>query len=198
MSRYVHEVIEATAASTPDAIAVQAGETALTYRELDTRANRIAHHLRTAGVGPESVVGVLLSRGPDTLPCLLGIWKAGGSHLPLDAKLPADRLNYMLETSGARLVVTDGTLAERVGEVYGGGFVHLDRARTEIAGLPGTAPDAAAVRDPGDLKDEGRKHRLAYTLFTSGSTGRPKGVQIGQYALLNMLFSMRRYYGSKP
>ncbi|MEU3527966.1 amino acid adenylation domain-containing protein [Streptomyces sp. NPDC038707] len=198
MSRYVHEVIEATAASTPDAIAVQTGEVTLTYRELDTRANRIAHHLRAAGVGPESVVGVLLSRGPDTLPCLLGIWKAGGSHLPLDAGLPADRLNYMLETSGARLIVTEGTLAERVGERYEGEFIHLDRARAEIAGLPATAPDASAVRDPADLKDEGRKHRLAYTLFTSGSTGRPKGVQIGQYALLNMLFSLRQRYGSKP
>ncbi|MBB5940092.1 non-ribosomal peptide synthetase [Streptomyces zagrosensis] len=198
MSRYVHEVIEATTTSTPDAIAVQTGEATLTYRELDTRANRIAHHLRAAGVGPESVVGVLLSRGPDTLPCLLGIWKAGGSHLPLDAGLPADRLNYMLETSGARLIVTEGTLAERVGEGYEGEFIHLDRARTEIAGLPGTAPDASAVRDPADVKDEGRKHRLAYTLFTSGSTGRPKGVQIGQYALLNLLFSMRQHYGCKP
>ncbi|MEV8568350.1 amino acid adenylation domain-containing protein [Streptomyces sp. NPDC051322] len=198
MSRYVHEVIEATAAATPDAIAVQTGKETLTYRELDVRANRIAHHLRAAGVGPESVVGVLLSRGPDTLPCLLGIWKAGGSHLPLDAGLPAGRLNYMLETAGARLIVTAGDLAERVGEGYAGEFVHLDRARAEIDGLPATAPDGPAVSDPEDLKEEGRKHRLAYTLFTSGSTGRPKGVQIGQYALLNLLFSLRRCYGSEP
>lgn len=198
MSRYVHEVIEATAAATPDAVAVQTGGRTLTYRELDIRANRIAHHLRAAGVGPESVVGVLLSRGLDTLPCLLGIWKAGGSHLALDAGLPTDRLDYMLETAGARLVVTAGALAERVGESYQGEFVHLDRARAEIDGWPATAPDGPAGRDPEDLKDEGRRHRLAYTLFTSGSTGRPKGVQIGQYALLNLLFSLRRNYGSNP
>ena len=113
MTRYVHEVIEAAAAVTPDAVAVQVGGETIRYRELDARANRIAHHLRAAGVGPESVVGVLLSRGPETLPCLLGIWKAGGSHLPLDTGLPADRLAYMLDAAGARLVVTEGSLADR-------------------------------------------------------------------------------------
>ncbi|MFF2062998.1 amino acid adenylation domain-containing protein [Streptomyces sp. NPDC058200] len=195
MSRYVHEVIEAAAAATPDAVAVQVGRQTLTYRELDIRANRIAHQLRASGVGPESVVGVLLRRGPEMLPWLLGIWKAGGSHLPLDASLPVDRLTYILGAAGARLVVTEGALADPLGGGYDGEFIHLDRVRAELAGRPDTAPDAASTPD---LKDASRRHRLAYTLFTSGSTGRPKGVQIGQYALLNMLFSMRERFGSGP
>lgn len=195
MSRYVHEVIEATVSATPDAVAVQVGAETLTYRELDVRANRIAHQLREAGVGPESVVGVLLKRGPDTLPCLLGIWKAGGSHLPLDAGLPADRLTYMLGAAGARLIVTQGGLYERLGGGYDGEVVDLDRDRALIEARPETRPDVSADGDP---KDPSRRHRLAYTLFTSGSTGRPKGVQIAHFSLLNVLFSMRERYGAGP
>ncbi|MER5632387.1 non-ribosomal peptide synthetase [Streptomyces nitrosporeus] len=195
MSRYVHEVFEATAAEHPDTVAVRTGTTSLTYRELDARANRLAHQLRGAGVGPESVVGVLLNRGPDTLPCLLGIWKAGGSHLPLDAGLPADRLTYMLGAAGARLIVTQGGLEERLAGGYDGGVVDLDRDRALIEGRPATPVDGPQERDP---KDPARRHRLAYTLFTSGSTGRPKGVQIAHSSLLNVLFSMRERYGAGP
>uniref|UniRef100_A0AAU3H1T1 Amino acid adenylation domain-containing protein n=1 Tax=Streptomyces sp. NBC_01401 TaxID=2903854 RepID=A0AAU3H1T1_9ACTN len=195
MSRYVHEVIEATVSATPDAVAVQVGAETLTYRELDVRANRIAHQLREAGVGPESVVGVLLNRGPDTLPSLLGIWKAGGSHLPLDAGLPADRLTYMLRSAGARLIVTHGGLYGRLGEGYDGAVVDLDRDSALIAVRPGTRVEEPADRGP---KDPSRGHRLAYTLFTSGSTGRPKGVQIAHFSLLNVLFSMRERYRAGP
>ncbi|MFE9059976.1 non-ribosomal peptide synthetase [Streptomyces mutabilis] len=195
MRRYVHEVIEEQAAATPDAVAVQVGGHTVTYRQLDERANRIAHRLREAGVGPESVVGVLLRRSPDTLPALLGIWKAGGSHLPLDTALPAERLRYMRETAGARLTVTHGGSAALLGPGQEGETVDLDAERERIAACPATPPDRSADRDP---DDPARTHRLAYTLFTSGSTGRPKGVQIGQYALLNMLFSMRRWHRSGP
>ncbi|MFI7411842.1 amino acid adenylation domain-containing protein [Streptomyces sp. NPDC049627] len=195
MRRYVHEVIEGQAAATPDAVAVQVGGHTVTYRELDERANQIAHRLREAGVGPESVVGVLLRRGPDTLPALLGIWKAGGSHLPLDTALPAERLRYMRQTAGARLTVTHGVSAALLGSEYRGETIDLDAERERIAACPVTPPDRSADRDP---DDPARTHRLAYTLFTSGSTGRPKGVQIGQYALLNMLFSMRQWHRSGP
>ncbi|MGW7201365.1 non-ribosomal peptide synthetase [Streptomyces chryseus] len=196
MSRYVHEVFEATASATPEAVAVHVGAETLTYRELDVRANRIAHHLRDAGVGPESVVGVLVRRGTDTLPCLLGIWKAGGSHLPLDAGLPAERLTYMLRAAGAGLIVTQGGLDERLGGGFDGTVVDLDRDRVRIAARPG---HGVRTRESGpDPKDPARGHRLAYTLFTSGSTGRPKGVQIAHSSLLNVLFSMRERYKAGP
>ncbi|MCI3929116.1 non-ribosomal peptide synthetase [Streptomyces sp. AN091965] len=194
MSRRVHDVFEATAAASPDAVAVRAGTTVLTYRELDTRANRVAHELRAAGVGPESVVGVLLERGPWLLPVLLGIWKAGGSQLALDAALPTERLAYMLDTAGARLVVTQRTLAGLLGDAYDGELLDLDRDQRRIRERPGTAPGPAPAAPAGPPQPDG----LAYTLFTSGSTGRPKGVQIAHGSLLNLLFSMRARFDAAP
>ncbi|WP_369244671.1 amino acid adenylation domain-containing protein [Streptomyces sp. R41] len=217
--RRVHEVFADTAAARPDDVAVEAADGTLTYGELDRRANRVAHRLRAAGVGPESVVGVLLRRRRGLLPVLLGIWKAGGSHLPLDPALPRERLGYMLRAAGARLVVTETELAQRIagdaGDVpldgpglggapldggvrthadppndYDGVLLDVEREREAIARQPDSAPDLGAP--------DGLQHSLAYTLFTSGSTGRPKGVQIAHRSLLNLLFSMRERFGAGP
>ncbi|MFI6492461.1 amino acid adenylation domain-containing protein [Streptomyces sp. NPDC050564] len=201
--RRVHEVFADTAAARPDAVAVEAEDGSLTYGELDRQANRVAHRLRAAGVGPESVVGVLLRRRRGLLPVMLGIWKAGGSHLPLDPALPRERLGYMLSTAGARLVVTETELADRIGGGadgerprgqrqgdYDGVLLDVERERDAIARQPDSAPDLGAP--------DGLQHSLAYTLFTSGSTGRPKGVQIAHRSLLNLLFSMRERFGAGP
>ncbi|MFF4353033.1 amino acid adenylation domain-containing protein [Streptomyces sp. NPDC001530] len=211
--RRVHEVFADTAAARPNAVAVEAGDGTLTYGELDRHANRVAHRLRAAGVGPESVVGVLLRRRRGLLPVLLGIWKAGGSHLPLDPALPRERLIYMLRAAGARLVVTETELADRIADDpdsarFGGGdpdgvrahaepsndydgvLLDVERERDAIARQPDSVPDLGA-RD-------GLQHSLAYTLFTSGSTGRPKGVQIAHRSLLNLLFSMRERFKAGP
>ncbi|MFC0528363.1 non-ribosomal peptide synthetase [Phytohabitans kaempferiae] len=185
--RCVHEVFGAVAAAQPDAIAIETGGVRVSYGELDARANQLAHHLRAAGVGPESTVGVLASRGPDTLAILLGVWRSGGAYLPLDPELPAERLGYVLATAGARTVVSETALAGRLSDVYDGGCVLTDRERAEIAARPVTAPAVAG--------DQGA---LAYTLFTSGSTGRPKGVQVSHRSLLNLLFSMRVRFRATP
>ncbi|OKK14731.1 hypothetical protein AMK16_29700 [Streptomyces sp. CB00455] len=171
----VPELIAAQAARTPGAVAVRGDGFALTYAELDARANRIAHHLRTLGTGPESAVGVLLDRGADLHAALLGIWRAGAAYIPLDPAFPAARIAAMLEVAQARTVLT---LAAHADRVAGGGrtVVDLDDPDGRIAAGPTEAPGVPADQD-----------RLAYIIFTSGSTGTPKGVGVPHRGLAHHL-----------
>ncbi|GHF24625.1 hypothetical protein GCM10010218_01480 [Streptomyces mashuensis] len=162
----IHERLAEQAARTPDAVAVVAEDGTLTHRELDERANRLAHHLRALGAGPESLVGLCVGRGTGMAVGLLGILKAGAAYVPLDPSFPADRLTYMLADSGARLVVTQGDARDRLPET-GATLVDLDADHAALAAQPSTAPDVAVA--PGDL---------AYVIYTSGSTGNPKGVAV--------------------
>ncbi|MER6401912.1 condensation domain-containing protein, partial [Kitasatospora sp. NPDC001603] len=168
------DLIEAQAAATPDAVAVIAGETRLTYAEVDQRANRIAHHLLTLGAGPDVLVGVCLERGPDLVPALLGVWKAGAAYLPLDPSWPADRLAYVLADTATPVIVTSAALADTVGAQYDGTLVVVEREQATIGQYPATAPERAL---------DGQN--LAYAIYTSGSTGRPKGVLVHHHGLAN-------------
>ncbi|MFE7129404.1 amino acid adenylation domain-containing protein [Streptomyces sp. NPDC057638] len=174
----VPELIAAQTARTPGATAVRGDDFTLTYAELDARANRIAHRLRDLGAVPESVVGVLLERGPDLHAALLGVWRAGAAYLPLDPAFPAGRIAAMLDAAGAAVVVTQRALTARLD---GGArtVVDLDAERELIAGLPSRAPAEPAA--PADAS------RLAYTIFTSGSTGTPKGVGVPHRGLAHHL-----------
>ncbi|MEU0076254.1 amino acid adenylation domain-containing protein, partial [Streptomyces sp. NPDC006332] len=147
VERCVHEIFAERAAATPDAVAVIAGDVELTYAELDARANRLAHHLRDLGVGPESLVGVCLERGPDLMPTLLGVLKAGAGYLPLDPANPAERLGFVLADAGARVVVTSGELVTVLDEVFDGELVVLDRDAETIASRPQTAPETPVAPD---------------------------------------------------
>ncbi|MEH1101550.1 amino acid adenylation domain-containing protein [Micromonospora sp. CPCC 205561] len=161
--------VAARAAATPDAEAVDG----TTYAELDAAANRIGHHLRGAGVGPEQVVGVLLDRGVDLVAALLGVWRAGGAYLPIDPGHPAERVAAMLADAGATVVVTSAAYADRFSGVR---LVLPDRDADRIAALPADPPPGRPDPD-----------HLAYVIFTSGSTGRPNGVQISHRSLANYL-----------
>ncbi|MFE4646734.1 condensation domain-containing protein, partial [Streptomyces sp. NPDC056730] len=163
-SSCLHELIAAQARRTPDAEAVVFGTSALTYAELDSRANRLAQYLVTRGVGPETVTAICLERGPDMVVALLAVLKAGGAYVPLDPAHPAERLTYVLTDSAARLVITQRSLA---GGLAAGPvpLLALDERWDLIAGLPDQAPETGVT--PRDL---------AYVIYTSGSTGRPKGV----------------------
>ncbi len=134
----IHELVEASVARDPGAVAVAWGAETVTYRELDARAGRLARRLRGLGVGPETVVGVFLERTPEMVAALLGVLKAGGAYLPLDPAYPPGRVAYMLEDAGAALVLTQERLAGRL-PPFQGEVVVLDRQ------LPtgGPAPDRA-------------------------------------------------------
>ncbi|HSF42281.1 MAG TPA: amino acid adenylation domain-containing protein [Thermoanaerobaculia bacterium] len=183
----VHELFAAQAIRTPEAEAVVCGGERLTYRELEERANRLAHHLRRLGVKAESLVGLSLERSTDLVVGLLGILKAGGAYLPLDPSYPVERLALVLEDSGAEVLVTSRALAQGLFAdlpVRPGRLVLLDAEAEAIARLRPSPPASGA--DPGNL---------AYVLFTSGSTGRPKGVAVPHRALVSFLVSMRRAPG---
>jgi amino acid adenylation domain-containing protein len=178
--RCVPELFSARAAERPDALAVVfagASESCLTYAELNARANQLAHHLRAAGVGPESVVGVCLERGPDVVVALLGVLKAGGCYVPFDPEHPAERLAFMLADAGAGFVLTHSRFADRLSGPAGATgrptVISLDGDRALVAQQP--THDPAVALDP---------QQLAYVIYTSGSTGQPKGVLIqhGSYA----------------
>ncbi|MFF7271585.1 amino acid adenylation domain-containing protein [Streptomyces cyaneofuscatus] len=162
---------EEQARATPEAPAVSFGDASVTYKQLDLRADQLAHHLRALGVRPHTPVGVLLDRGPNLLAAFLGVWKAGASYVPIDPSYPAERIASMLETAGAAFAVTQEAYGERFG-----GFttVLVDRDRAAIDARPRTAPERG--EDP---------QALAYTIFTSGSTGRPKGVEVTHAGLAN-------------
>ncbi|TQF02724.1 amino acid adenylation domain-containing protein [Kitasatospora acidiphila] len=174
----VPQLFEAQVARTPDAVALVADGVAVSYAELDVRANRLAHYLVGQGVGSESVVGVCLPRGVEMVAAILGVWKAGAAYLPIDpGQQPADRISSQLADSGAVLVLG--------GESVAGGdtrTVALDdpAVAAELAGLPRTAPERVLFRDG-----------LAYVIYTSGSSGRPKGVGATHGGLAN-------YMGSVP
>ncbi|MEU0076256.1 amino acid adenylation domain-containing protein, partial [Streptomyces sp. NPDC006332] len=184
VERCVHEIFAERAAATPDAVAVIAGDVELTYAELDARANRLAHHLRSLGVGPESLVGVCLERGPDLMPTLLGVLKAGAGYLPLDPANPADRFGFVLADAGARVVVTTGELVSVLDEVFDGELVVLDRDAKTIASRPQTAPETPAAPD-----------NIVYVIYTSGSTGRPKGVTLTHTQVVRLLQTAQEHYG---
>ncbi|MDR3035758.1 MAG: amino acid adenylation domain-containing protein, partial [Kitasatospora sp.] len=185
--RTLHEVFAARAAAAPDEPAVTAGTTTLTYRETAERAHRLAHRLRELGAGPEQLVGLCLQRDEKLVPALLGVLASGAGYLPLDPANPVDRLAYIAEAGGARVVVTDTACAPRLREFYRGQVVVLDDpAEAELlAALPAAAPVAGAGAGPDNL---------AYTIYTSGSTGRPKGVAISHRNVTRLISTAQEHY----
>ena len=170
-----HRLFEQQAARTPGAIAVTSGDRSLTYRELDEQSNRLAHHLRGLGVGPEVIVGVCLARSPELVVGLLGVLKAGGAYVPLDPTYPADRLGYMVADSGATILLAHSDLEDKFAGHHAR-VVLADGGWAEAADAPSTALEGGAGVD-----------NLAYVIYTSGSTGKPKGAMIVHRGLTNYL-----------
>ncbi len=176
----LHHLFERQVARTPAAVAVVFGDEHLTYGELDARANRLAHHLRRAGVGPEARVAIHVERSLEMVVGVLGVLKAGGAYVPLDPGYPPERLSFMMADSGASVLLTQDRLASGA-PTSGACVVRLDADWPRIADGDATAPPCGAT-----------PANLAYVIYTSGSSGTPKGVMISHDAVVNFLGAMGR------
>ena len=162
----IHELFAEEAAKRPGAPAVVAGDLVLTYAELDERSNRLAHLLRSRGVGPDVPVGLACRRTPDVVVALLGILKAGGAYLPLDPAYPRERVAWMLEDAKVPVVVGDGPSTASL----------PDSSATRL--LLDAEAAAIASQPSGPVSGQATSESLAYVMYTSGSTGRPKGTLV--------------------
>lgn len=179
----VHQLFEAQVERTPDALAVIGEGQRLTYRQLNARANQLAHYLRQHAVTPNVLVGFSLERSVDMLVGLLGILKAGGTYVPLDPTYPRERLAFLLKETQISLLITQQHLLANFPD-HGATVICLDRDGLEIA-QQSTANPTHNVQP----------QHLAYAMYTSGSTGAPKGVLIAHHALTNYVESATRVYG---
>ncbi|MEP7010524.1 MAG: amino acid adenylation domain-containing protein [Acidobacteriota bacterium] len=176
----LHHPFERQATATPDAIALVAGGRRLSYRDLDIRANRLAHRLRGLGVGAESPVGIAMRRSAELVVTILAVLKAGGAYVPLDPEYPAERLAFILEDSRAKVLIVDAMDANDAGS--GARRICPAAEQEALAALPASPP---ALAEPAGI---------AYAIYTSGSTGRPKGVAIEHRSALLFLHWAREAF----
>ncbi|MFF6983659.1 amino acid adenylation domain-containing protein [Streptomyces sp. NPDC008343] len=186
----LHHLFEEHADRRPDAAAVVCGGLggwSITYRELEQRANRLAHRLTESGAGPDRTVALCLRRGPGLVTAILAVLKAGAAYVPLDPEYPAELLGLLLRDAAPPIVVSDAELVGRLPLDPGTTRILLDCDRRELESLPATRP---AV--PVTSRD------LAYVIFTSGSTGTPKGIALEHRGVVNNLLDLNRSYGIGP
>ncbi|WP_077191474.1 non-ribosomal peptide synthetase [Streptomyces lydicus] len=186
--RCLHEVFEERTRQAPDAVAVAQGAVRLTYREIDAAANRLAHHLRDLGVGPDDRVGLFLGPSPDLLVAVLGVLKAGGAYVPLDPAYPRARLTTMITGASCVALVSRAEQAAALSDgehpVVRGHLVLLDRDAAALAARPDHAPEPVAGPD-----------NLCYVIHTSGSTGRPKPIALRHRGVLNNIADLNTRFG---
>lgn len=178
----IHQIFEAQVERTPDAVAVLCEGAQLTYRELNQRANQLAHHLQRLGVGPEVLVGLCVERSLEMVVGLLGILKAGGAYVPLDPAYPKERLAFMLEDTQIPVLAMQERLQESLPK-HGAKVVYLD-----------TAWEAIAQESASNPIGEVTAGNLVYVIYTSGSTGKPKGVLVTHQNLVHSTCARMTYY----
>ncbi|WP_342374022.1 non-ribosomal peptide synthase/polyketide synthase [Myxococcus stipitatus] len=182
----IHDVFAQQVALRPDAIALESSSQRLTYRQLDARANQLAHLLQRHGVGPDSRVALCLERSVELVVSLLAILKAGGCYVPLDVDYPRERLAHMLEDAQPQVLVTTRALASRL-PTDGLTLLLLDEVSESLAQQPTSTPVSATT-----------SRNLVYIDFTSGSTGRPKGVCIEHRSVMRLLMGRVDYMELGP
>jgi glutamate-1-semialdehyde-2,1-aminomutase len=182
----VHQLFEAQVNKTPEAIAIVCGDEQLTYQELNTRANQLAHHLQTLGIKPEVPVGVCISRSIEMMVGIIGVLKAGGAYVPLDPTYPAERLAYMLTDAQVPVLLTESGLKANLPN-HMAQVVCLDTDWQTIAQQSGN--NCVSAVSPTNL---------VYIIYTSGSTGKPKGTMIQHQSLVSYTTTTIREYDMRP
>ncbi len=175
----VHQLFEEQVEKKPDQIAIEFEDKKLTYKELNEKANRLARTLREKGVIEDSIIGIAVNRSLEMMVGILGILKAGGAYLPINPAYPEERIRYMLEDSGADILLTHNYLVNNI--PFKGQIIALE-------------DEKIYMKIGSNLESINNSQGLAYVIYTSGSTGNPKGVMIYHKALNNFLFSLYRSY----
>jgi natural product biosynthesis luciferase-like monooxygenase protein len=183
-SSCLHQLVEAQVAATPDSVAVVHRDRELTYRQLNLRANHLAHYLQSLGVGPGTLVGICLGRSLDMMVGLLGTLKAGGAYVPLDPAYPIERLEFMFHDARLRVVLTSQRLQGRLPTHSGVTTICLD-----------SAWEAFCCQDTDNPTSGVTSEDLAYVIYTSGSTGKPKGVMVTHRNVVNFFSGMDDLFG---
>jgi natural product biosynthesis luciferase-like monooxygenase protein/amino acid adenylation domain-containing protein len=178
-NRCIHELFEIQVLQNPDAIALTFAKQQLTYQELNTRANQLAHYLRSHGVGPDVLVGLYMERSLEMMVGLLAIQKAGGAYLPLDPNFPADRLQFMVQDSQAPVILSQHNLVSKLGVETNVCIIAIDTVGEILDRQPTVNPESGVTPS-----------NLSYVIYTSGSTGRPKGVMVEHRNVVNFFSGM--------
>jgi amino acid adenylation domain-containing protein len=180
----LHHLFQAQAARAPDDVALIYEGQSLTYAQLNARANQLAHYLQSLGVGPEVLVGILMTRSIEMVVSLLAVLKAGGAYVPLDPEYPLERLAFMLEDSQARILLTQERLAVKLSG---------DKIETVFVDTNWERIASESAEDP---RSEATGRNVAYLIYTSGSTGRPKAVVIEHRSPVSLLYWARKAFTS--
>lgn len=188
-SMTVHELFRRQAVIHADKTALRFGEQSLTYRQLDEKSNQLARVLRAKGVGRETIVGLLADRGMETVLGMLAILKAGGAYLPIDTDYPSERINYLVQDSGIRLLLYTGELAYAAPS----SVVTIPIGGDGLFPGEGEGEDRVSgderVSGGGELENSNRPSDLCYIIYTSGTTGNPKGVMVEHRNVVRLFFN---------
>ena len=181
----LHQLIEEQAGRTPDQVALVFEQQSLTYGELNRRANQLAHHLRSLGVGPDVLVGLLVERSLEMIVGLLGILKAGGAYVPIDTTFPQDRIAFMLTDANAKVLLTQTSLLKSLPD---GAVQTICLDSFDWTGSKGPTQNEAPFHP----------RHLAYVIYTSGSTGQPKGVGVEHRNIVNYVLGVSERFAFEP
>ncbi|XWK89438.1 MAG: amino acid adenylation domain-containing protein [Phormidium sp.] len=178
----LHQLFEEQVEQTPDAVAVVFEKQQLTYRELNNRANQLAHYLHTLGIGADVLVGICVERSLEMLVGILGILKAGGAYVPLDSEYPTERLSFMLEDSQVSVLLTQAKLVES-----------LPKHQAQVVCLD-TDWNTISQNSKSNPQNPATYNNLAYVIYTSGSTGKPKGVLVNHCNVVRLFAATNDWY----